>query len=229
VILFALGLAPMGVSRAESRPNLYVFLLSNAKSSALEKALQSKLPGLSVTLFRRYGDLHEALARKPPEALLTLQPVLDAHKLTASLRGLGLGEDSEKYVLLSAGPPLEGSLAGRTIGAVDILGHAETQTFVAALLKTPDVKTKLVTKLEDLLPMLQFSASDAVLVPARAVGSFTQRSRMSLQVREIADARVGRAAVAILAPEAGAIVVEQLQKLDAPTKDMIGVDSWRAR
>jgi hypothetical protein len=217
---------PNRSSRAADRPKLYVFLLTGIKSGVLEAALQAKLPGLTVTVFSRFRDFQEAMTAKRPEAVLAFQPALDAQKTPPVLRGLNKGQDFEKFVLLSAGAPLQGSLSNRTIGVVDLLGRAETQSFVAKLLKTPDVHTKLVTKLDDLLPLLQFSASDAVLVPASAVGGFKERSQMSLHVRETEDARVGRVALGVLVPAASAAVVSQIQALDAATKQMIGVDSW---
>jgi hypothetical protein len=217
---------PMRISQAGDRPKLYVFLLTGIKSAVLEAALQAKLPGLTVTVFSRYRDFQEAMTTKRPDALLAFQPVLDAQKATLVLRGLSKGQDFEKFVLLSAGSPLEGSLSNRTIGVVDLLGRAETQSFVAKLLNTSDVHTKLVTKLDDLLPLLQFSASDAVLVPVSSVGAFKERSQMSLHVRDTEDARVGRAAVGVLAPAASAAVISQIQALDGATKQMIGVDSW---
>jgi len=225
----ALGLSWSGSVGAEGRPTLYVFLHTDVKSTVLEKALQGSLPDLSVTVFGRFRDFEQALSGRPPDAVLALQPLLEARKLSAALRGIGQGRDVEPYVLMSVGSPLAGSLAGRTIGVVDLLGRTDTQTFVLALLKAPDAHLKLVTKLEDLLSLLQFAAADAILVPARIVKSFTERSRLSLQVRALPDVVVGRPAVAVLAPSSRAAVVRGIQRLDAATNQLMGVESWRER
>jgi len=212
-----------------ARPTVYVFLQTDAKATVFEKALQQGLPGLSVTVFGRFRDFEESYTSRRPDAVLVLQPLLAAKGLSAALRGVNKGEDSERYLLVSAGAPLAGPLSNRVIGAVDVLGRKDTQGFVAGLLKTPDVKTKLVTKLEDLLSLLQFSAADAVLLPAGAVKTFTERSRLALYVRDLPDARVGRASVAVLSPAARATVVQQIQGLNRGTNELMGVDGWRGK
>jgi hypothetical protein len=221
--------APMAAAAAESRQTLYVFLHTDVKSTVLERTLQTRLPELSVTVFGRFRDFEEALSVRPPDAVLALEPLLASRRLPAALRGVSDGREVEPLVLISVGSPLTGGLADRTIGVVDLLGRAHTQAFVAALLKAPDIRLKLVTKLEDLLSLLQFSAADAILVPARMVKPFTERSRLPLQVRALPDAAVGRAAVAVLTPSARDAVVRGIQRLDTATNLLMGIDSWRQR
>ena len=228
-VILALVTWLSGSAGAETRPTLYVFLHTDVKSTVLEKALQSSLPDLGVTVFGRFRDFEQALSAHPPDAVLALQPLLEARKLSATLRGVGQGRDVEPYLLMSVGNPLAGSLAGRTIGVVDLLGRTDTQTFVLALLKAPDSRLKLVTKLEDLLSLLQFAAADAILVPARIVKAFTERSRLPLQVRALPDVVVGRASVAVLTPAARATVVRGIERLDVATNQLMGVESWRER
>lgn len=228
-LILALMFSPSRSVGAETRPTLYVFLHTDVKSTVLEKTLQGSLPDLVVTVFGRFRDFEQALSAHPPDAVLALQPLLEARKLSATLRGIGQGRDVEPYVLMSVGNPLAGSLAGRTIGVVDLLGRTDTQTFVLALLKAPEARLKLVTKLEDLLSLLQFAAADAILVPARIVKSFTERSRLSLQVRALPDVAVGRASVAVLTPAARATVVRGIERLDVATNQLMGVESWRER
>src|SRR5437868_4447046 len=123
------------VASAQDRPTVYVFLNTDVKSAVLEKALQAKLPDLSVIVFGRFRDFEEALTTRPPDAVLAAQPLLVARKLNPVLRGMSEGRDVSSVVLLSAGPPLEGSLANRTIGVVDYLGRKGTQELVASLLQ----------------------------------------------------------------------------------------------
>jgi hypothetical protein len=212
---------------AADRPSLYVFLHTDVKSTVLERTLQFKLPELAVTVFGRFRDFEEALAARPPDAVLALEPLLTSRNYKAALRGVSNGDKSQRFVLLSAGKPLDGAIGEHTIGVVDLLGRNDTQTFVAKLLKTQHVKIKLVTKLEDLLSLLQFSAADAILVPASMVKPFTERSRLSLFVRELPDAVVGRAAVAVISTEARTAVLRAIQRLDTPTNLMMDVEGWR--
>ena len=216
-------------ARADERPTLAVFLPADVKSGVIEKALQSHLPGLSVVVYGRFRDFELELTGHRPDAVMALEPLLVAQHIPAVLRGFSEGRDSEKYVLLSAGSPLEGSLGGKTIGVVDFLGRNDTQTFMAAALKTPDVRTKLVTKQEDLLSLLQFSAADAVLIPTTAVKTFAERSRLVFHVREVPGLLVGRAAIGVLRPAARAAVIRAIEGLDGVTNRMLGVDAWRGR
>jgi hypothetical protein len=212
---------------AADRPSLYVFLPTDAKPTVLERTLQVKLPEMAVTVFGRFRDFEEALAAKPPDAVLALEPLLAARNLKSTLRGVSNGDKSQRFVLLSSGAPLDGAIGERTVGVVDLLGRTETQAFVAKLLKTQHVKVKLVTKLEDLLSLLQFSAADAILVPASMVKPFTERSRLALYVRELPDAAVGRASVAVLQQEPRALITRAIQRLDTGTNQMMDLDGWR--
>jgi hypothetical protein len=235
--VLALALAPGGLTAggavreagAADLPTLAVFLPADVKSGVIEKALQAHLPSLHVVVFGRFRDFESELTAHRPDAVMALEPLLVAQHIPAVLRGLSEGRDSEKYVLLSAGTPLQGALDGKTIGVVDFLGRNDTQTFMAAALKTPDVRSKLVTKQEDLLSLLQFSAADAVLIPSTAVKAFAERSRLVFHVREIPGLLVGRAAVGVLRPEARATVVRAIEGLDGVTNRMLGVDAWRGR
>ncbi len=213
---------------AADRPSMYVFLYTDAKSTVLERTLQTKLPEISVTVFGRFRDFEEALTARPPDAVLALDPLLQSRNLKAALHGVSNGDKTERYVLMSAGAPLAGALNGRTIGVVDLFGRQDTQTFVGKLLKAPDVRIKLVTKLEDLLSLLQFSAADAILVPSSMVKPFGERSRLALYVRELPDAVVGRAAVAVLSQEPRAAITRAIQRLDVETDKMMDLDGWRS-
>jgi hypothetical protein len=225
--LLAGGIVASTRIAAADRPSLYVFLHTDAKSTVLERTLQLKLPELTVTVFGRFRDFEEALAAKPPDAVLALEPLLASRSFKAALHGVAEGDSRQRFVLLSAGAPLVGALGERTVGVVDLLGRKDTQAFVSKLLKTPDVHIKLVTKLEDLLSLLQFSAADAILVPASMVKPFSERSRLSLHVRELPDALVGRAAVAVLSAEPRAAIVRAISHLDTGTNRMMDLDGWR--
>jgi hypothetical protein len=216
-------------ARAQVRPAVYVFLNSDVKAAVLEKALQSKLPALAVTVFGRFRDFEEALASRSPDAVLAVQPLLAARGLDPVLRGVSNGRDVDSVVLVSVGAPLEGSLANRTIGVVDFLGRKATQEFVASLLQTTEVRVKLVARVEDLLSLLQFSAADAVLVPSDFVKLFKERSRLQFHVRAVPGAVMGRVGLAIVTPAVGDLVTRQVKALDGVTNQMMGIDGWRSR
>ena len=237
----ALGLAaglslgvPMRASADDPRPTLFVFLQLDVKSSALEQALQKELPGLAVTVFGRLRDFQDSIATKNPDAIVAIAPLLEQAQAKPALLGVRGGKEWEPYLLVMTGAAAAASgstrpsLAGKTIGIVDLLGRDGTQAFAAAAVGTSDVKIKRVAKIEDLLPLLEFSAADAVLIPSSAVMRFTARTRLAMAVRDLPNARVGLPAVAIRNEKARAVVVMGIQKLDAETRSLLGIDTWSA-
>lgn len=160
---------------------------------------------------------------------MAVTPLLDLDHTKPTLQGMKGGREWEPLVLITTSGKDAGSLSGKTVGIVDMLGREATQAFAAAALGSPDVKIKRVAKIEDLLPLLEFSAADAILMPASLVRRFTERTRLSLSVRELHGARMGLPAVAVRNPAARDAVVRSMQKLDVATKNLLGNDSWSPR
>src|SRR5512133_3940301 len=90
--------------RAEAqsgKPVVHVFLQVDAKSSVVEKSLQGRLPGLSITVFGRFRDFDEAANVAQPDAMLSITPVLEARGKKPALQGMRGGKGTEAYVLAS--------------------------------------------------------------------------------------------------------------------------------
>ena len=226
-----LGLAS-GARADDARPSLFVFLQLDVKSNALEQALQKELPGLAVTVFGRLRDFQDSIASKNPDAIIAIAPLLEQAQAKPSLLGMRGGKEWEPYLLLmtaAAAGTNKPSLAGKTVGIVDLLGRDGTQAFATAATGTPDVKVKRVAKIEDLLPLLEFSAADAVLIPSSAVKRFTERTRLAMAVRELPNARVGLPAVAVRNEKARAVIIQAIQQLEGETRSLLGIDSWSPR
>jgi hypothetical protein len=230
-LVLAAGLeqSPCGLARAQSRkPVVHVFLQLDAASSAVERALQEHLPDLAITVFGRYRDFEEALGTVHPDAVLSITPVLEYRGEQATLQGKRGGDSVETYVLASTAK-LDGPLAGKTIGVVDLMGREGTQAFLGRLLGTSDVKMKRVSKVEDLLPLLEFTAADGVVLASAAVPRLTERTRLSIKTRDLPDGSVGLPAVAVTNPAARTVVVRSFQGLDPATLRLLGVDSWSSQ
>ena len=215
-------------ARADAaHPTLYVLLQLDAKASVVEKTLADHLPGITVKVFATFRDFDGAAATGNPDALLVIPPLLEARGKKATLQGTRGGKASEAWVLVSVDKPLEGPLAGKTIGMVDILGRDGTQAFIAQVTKDKDFKVKRVAKVEDLVPLLEFSAAQALLVPSAMLAGFAKHTRLTLKARELGDGGlVGLPAVAVLNPAAKDAVVKALNGLDPATKAVLGIDAW---
>jgi hypothetical protein len=215
-----------GAMAQGAKPVVHVFLQLDAKSSVVEKTLQQHLPELGITVFGRLRDFEEGLSNGHPDAVLSIGPILQQRGKTASLQGYRDGKSVEPYLLASVNQPPEGSLTGKTIGVVDLLGRDGTQTFLNGLLKATDIKIKRVAKIEDLLSLLEFSAADGIVLPSSMLGRLVERTRLVIKTKELPGGPVGLPAVAVLNPVARDVVIRSFQQLDAPTKRLLGIDSW---
>jgi hypothetical protein len=228
---FVLLMLPMGShsSAQPGKPVVHIFVQVDAKSAALEKSLQQQLPGLSITVFSRYRDLEDANATAKPDGLLAITPVLQQKGKKPSLQGMRAGKDQEPWLLVSVGNPLDASLSGKTIGAVDVMGRDGTQTFVAGLLKAKDVKIKRVTKTEDLLPLLEFNAADGIIIPSSSLARLSERTQLAIKSKEVPGGPVGLPAVAVFNDGSKDAIVKAFSGLDGVTKKLLGIEAWSVR
>lgn len=201
---------------------LAVYLHLPLKQRALQKALESALPGVTVTAVGRLADLERALAAGQ-DAVLSLPLVLSAKSLTPKLRGYRAGAADEKYVLVAAGSPPDPARTA-VVGALDLLGRAGTTTFVHDVLGAQP-KVERVTKVEDLLALLQMQRANAILLPLRLVSEIKGMTRLNLVTTELRS-RVGLPAVCSVGP-AGPQVLAAIGRLPPATSHVLGVDEWR--
>lgn len=201
---------------------LLVFLHVAVKQRALQSALQGALPGIDVIAVGRVGDWERGL-KEGTDAVVALPPVLAAYKLLPKLRGQRGGSTEETYALVGVGvTPNPTQVA--TVGALDFLGREGTNDFVKGLLGASP-KVERVSKVEDLLPLLQMQRVDAVLLPARLFAEIRTASKLALVSKELSKS-VGLPAGATVTPR-GSQVLSALAKLSPNTSKTLGVDSWR--
>jgi hypothetical protein len=201
---------------------LLVYLHVAVKQRAFQSLLGAGLPGVSATAVGRLADFERGL-QDSPDAVLTLPVVLASKGLMASLHGYARGSSEERYALVGTGAaPDPASVA--SVGALDLLGREGTHKFVKRLVSAP-ARVERVTKIEDLLPLLQMQRVDAVLLPARLVAELRASSRLSLTQRDL-EPTVGLPAVASTGG-AGAGVLAALGKLPKDVSKLLGVDEWR--
>ncbi len=201
---------------------LLVYLHVAVKQRAFQSLLGAGLPGVTATAVGRVADFERAL-QDAPDAVLTLPIVLAAQGLTPALRGLARGSAEERYALVGAGAAPEPNKIA-SVGALDLLGRDGTNRFVKGLVGQ-QARVERVTKIEDLLPLLQMQRVDGVLLPTRLVGDLRAASRLALAVREL-DLTVGLPAVASTGP-AGASVLAAISKMPRDVSKLLGVEEWR--
>jgi hypothetical protein len=149
--------------------------------------------------------------------------VLRARGLKPQLQGYRQGTPNESYALVSVGAPVDpGSVAA--VGALDILGREGTTSFARGL-TSGSTNVERVTKVEDLLALLQMQRVNAILLPSRLFPDLRTMSRLALVQKELAT-RVELPAVASVGPQ-GARALAALKALGAHLSRSVGVDEWR--
>lgn len=201
---------------------LLVFLHVAIKQRALQSELQSALPGIDVTAVGRVGDF-ERLLRDGTDAALALPFVLSFYKLAPGLQGQRGGSSEEHYSLVGVGAAPDPARVG-TVGALDLLGREGTNAFVKALVGGSP-KVERVSKVEDLLPLLQLQRADAVLLPSRLHRELTSASKLALVARELPKG-VGLPAAASTS-SSGTQVLSALSRIPVQVSNILGVDLWR--
>lgn len=203
---------------------IYVFYPSMAKPNVVQAALQAKLTGHEVTVFGRLADFTTMIGQTPPDVILAPKALADqfpAYK--PFLRGATKGGASEEAILISTKPVVLGSLASVNLGVVGVLERPAMNGYVQGVVGSVP-KLKIVTKVEDLLPLLTFGSADAILVGAGQVDDIKGRSQASLQSTPVES---GKIPLVVAAAKGDASKVESaLKTLGATEKKMLGVDAW---
>jgi hypothetical protein len=154
--------------------------------------------------------------------VLTLPVILAAHGLSPALRGAHQGSTDERYALVGADAVPDPARV-TAVGALDFLGREGTSAFIQALVGGQP-KVERVTKVEDLLPLLQMQRVEAIVLPTRFFNELKAASRMSLVQRELTRP-IGLPAAAKLEP-AGVEVLSAISRLPSDISRSFGVDAW---
>ncbi len=223
-IVAALGAALLTTTRrAEAAGGrLLVYLHLVMKQRALQSAFEGALPGITVTAVGRIADFERGLS-DGQDAVLAPGGVLAARGWPLQLQGWRKGAPDETYSLVGTDAAPDPHQVD-AVGALDLFGRDGTERFVKGLLGAP-TKVQRVTKVEDLLPLLQMQRVGGVLLPSRLLAELQSGSRLKLVGRELST-RVRLPAATSLTP-AGAIILAELKKLPQSLSAAIGVDEWR--
>lgn len=224
------GYAPV----QDNTPRLYVYLPSNIRPFVMQKRLQEACPGLSITVFGHHREMSRAVRTAPPEAILSLEPVVSVDRydmFTKTLLGERKGKRFADMVLLSREKRIEtAKLAEISIGVVDILGRSSMREMLGEMIDVEQPRIRPVSRLEDLIALLQVNEAEAVLVEKDRVDSYyRERTGMELVVNEIPNARMGLPTLSINERATPAQRDQLVKALTAMNKEMntrLGVDAW---
>ena len=208
---------------AEARAlKVLVFLHVALKQRAFEGQLREALPGLEVTAVGRLADFERAL-EEGQDAIMSLPLLLASHRLSAKVQGYHAGSPDERYSLVAASvAPTPDRVSA--IGALDLLGRDATNKFVYGLLGSRP-RVERVTKLEDLLPLLQMQKVDGILLPTRLLPDVQAGSRLALAQHQL-PGLMRLPALAAVGPN-GAEAVAAVARLPLKISKTLGVDEWR--
>jgi len=200
---------------------LLVFVHACVKQRALQNQIQGALPGIDVTAVGRISDFERTL-KQGTDAVLALPIVIEAFKLSVGLRGYRGGSPEEAYSLVAAGAAPDPHQVA-AVGALDLLGRDGTNNFVKDVLGRT-CRVERVSKVEDLLPLLQMQRVEAILLPARLQSEIKATSKLDLVGTELAK-KVGLPAASSVTA-IGTQVISALGKMPMNVLRTLGVDSW---
>jgi hypothetical protein len=217
------------VSLVFAQKNLYIFYPSIARPQTIQDKVEKVFHGTTVTAFGRYNDFSAKIEIEPPDMIITKTMIIrQLNSYTPVLHGYRNGKSEDSYVLLSINQPIDlKNITSETlIGTIDIMGRNGMNTFVSQFFPTIP-KLKRVTKVEDLLPLLTFNMTDAVLVQEPAVSYFKTTSNLNFNVTPLPETKDGIVALGIkngINPEK---IIATLKFVDKEVCALFEVDLWK--
>lgn len=206
---------------------IYVFYPSMARPNVVQTALAAKASGNEVTVFGRLADFTAMMATNPPDVIVVPKPLAELYKdFKVFLRGTRNGSPTQDAILLSSGAPVDPKTAGTlNLGVVGFLDRGAMGGYASGVVGGAP-KLKLVTKVEDLLPLLQFKSADAVLVGEAQVDDIKSKSAAQLVTTAVPGAKWTLVVAAASKDDAAKSVEPVLKALGAAEKKLLGVDGW---
>jgi hypothetical protein len=218
------GLATPALSFAEK---IYVFYPSMSRPNVVQSALAAKCSGMEITVFGRLADFTAMMNTAPPDAIVAPKALADQFPaFKPFLKGTKGGSSQDGAVLLSSGKNVDPKNAGTlNIGVASILDRAPMNGYVTGIVGGAP-KLKLVTKVEDLLPLLTFQSADAVLVGQDQAAEIKAKSQAPLVESPVPGGKIGLIVASAKSDGAAKNVEASLKSLGAAEKKMLGVDGW---
>lgn len=205
---------------------LYVFVPTEVRANVMQEAMTNACSNVDVTVFGRAKEFGLEMKNTPPTAVLTVLPVIERNSdYNTIMKGTKDGKQVEDFVMVTVNAPIDlGTLEGKKVGVVDVLGRKPMSEFVGQLLQSK-VKLKRVSKIEDLLPLLSFGAVDSVFIPESIYERIKAKSNLDLVATRL-NVKVGLASAAMKSNDSRADIIQCIKDLPLNVNQEIGVDQW---
>lgn len=212
---------------AEDPASLYVFVPTEVRANAMQEDIGNVCPNINITVFGRSKDFRQQITESPPDAILTLLPVIErSADYKTILKGARGDATEEDYVIVSVDTPLNiADLNEKRLGVIDLLGRKPMNEFIDQLLQTT-VKTKRVTKVEDLLPLLTFKAVDGLFISDSLYQSLKEKSNLNLVATSL-NIKVGLVSAALNTEDSKEKIVSCIEEFSHSLNSVLGVEQWR--
>ncbi len=185
---------------------------------------------MDISVFGRYREFKSQLMSRPPDAFLSLEPVVHNHQdFKEVLAGTLKGTREEEYVFLSVNNPVNlRNLDQMTFGVIDLIGRGPMSDLLSEKLKIEKPSIKTVTKFEDLLSLLQFQDVDAIFVPESKIEYYERRTRLSLKTTRLPNVAIGLPVLAVNNQNAKStrVLIDAILSLNQDLNSKLGVDRW---
>jgi len=208
-----------------SANKLYVFYPTDVRPKSLQTKINTLCPDINTVAFGRVVDFYRQIERLPPNAILSLNPVV-TRKLPHqnSIKGSRKGQFEEEYLLVSLDKPVDvEKIEQLKIGVLDILGRKSMKRFINELFENK-IKIKRVIKTEDFLPLLTFKLADAIFVSRNTFNKLQSKSRQNL-IATKTGLSIGLAMAGVYQQDDNKIA-NCIKNLDQQTNTLLGVDRW---
>jgi hypothetical protein len=194
----------------------------------MQQKLSKACPGIEITVFGKYRDFSQSIKLNQPNSILAPARVIEnLEGFQVALTGTRNGKPDERFLFVALDKNFNsGNLDGLSIGMVNFLGRKGMKNLIAKNFPGA-VKLKLVTKVEDLLPLLRFGMVKAVLVPKHFLDFFRVTSNLDFSITPSKKLRFNMGVIGINKDKSSEIILKEIKNLEANLSLMFGVDKWK--
>ncbi|PCJ44920.1 MAG: hypothetical protein COA99_06175 [Moraxellaceae bacterium] len=219
ILLFA------GTPQAIAAPTLHIFNPSYTKAHTMQKKISAFCPNIEVSVYGKAKDFRKRNQLSPPAAMISLPIVIKQYsEYTLLAKGKKNQSFDQIYYLVAVDKaPTMDTIVGKQIGVIDLLGRKPMTELTKTLLG--DVTIKRVGKAEDLLPLLNFKAVDALFISESDLSDLKSTTQLNLQTTKT-SIRLGLPITVLLEQKNKSAIQQCIAAFDNSTNNYLSVEKW---